>query len=255
MEKLFIKNRKGQKIAVIVEKPENPKGLAFVMHGLGSWKERPITNSQAAPFLSNGYTVVRFDTTNSYGESDGSLDKATTTNYLEDLEDVISWGQSQPWYQEPFILSGHSLGGICTGIYAAKHPEKIKGWNPVGSVISGELRLQQDKNQEVKTLGYKDISYWDSNGHEKVTRLPLSHFEDALKYNLLDVVDKLRMPVLIVIGELDSALPHQYLLYEKLSGPKELEIIANAPHTFEKKDHLDKLQQLLDRWIKKTLNN
>lgn len=41
MEKVKIKNRKGQKIAVVVEKLEEQKGLAFVMHGLGGFKEQP----------------------------------------------------------------------------------------------------------------------------------------------------------------------------------------------------------------------
>lgn len=39
MEKITIKNRKNQNIVVIVEKAENQKGLAFVMHGLGGFKE------------------------------------------------------------------------------------------------------------------------------------------------------------------------------------------------------------------------
>ena len=40
MEKLLIQNRKGQKIAVLLEKSLDQKGLAFVMHGLGGFKEQ-----------------------------------------------------------------------------------------------------------------------------------------------------------------------------------------------------------------------
>ena len=40
MQKVFIKNRKGLKISVLVETAENQKGLAFVMHGLGGFKEQ-----------------------------------------------------------------------------------------------------------------------------------------------------------------------------------------------------------------------
>src|SRR3972149_12202676 len=94
-EKLFIKNRKGQKIAVLIEKPENPKGLAFVMHGLGGFKEQPHIPTFAEVFLENNYTVVRFDTTNSIGESEGKMEDVTITSFSEDLEDVISWAKSQ----------------------------------------------------------------------------------------------------------------------------------------------------------------
>ena len=119
--KEFIKNRKGQKIAVLVEQQKNQKGLAFVMHGLGGFKEQPHIQVFAEAFLDNGYTVVRFDTTNTFGESDGNYEEATTTNYYEDLEDVIEWAKSQSWYEESFCLSGHSLGGICL-LYTSPSP-------------------------------------------------------------------------------------------------------------------------------------
>ena len=35
-EKVFIKNRKDQKVCVLVDRVENQKGLAFVMHSV--WK-------------------------------------------------------------------------------------------------------------------------------------------------------------------------------------------------------------------------
>ncbi len=91
MEKITIQNRKKQKIVLILEKAENQKGLAFVAHGLGGFKEQPHIETFAKAFSDAGYTVIRFDTTNTYGESEGDYADATTTNYYEDLEDVISW--------------------------------------------------------------------------------------------------------------------------------------------------------------------
>jgi len=120
MEKIFIQNRKNQKLAVLVDQPENPKGLAFVMHGLGGFKEQPHIKIFAQSFQGAGYIVVRFDATNTFGESDGNYEDATTTNYYEDLEDVIGWAKTQAFYQEPFFLAGHSLGGICVALYAEK---------------------------------------------------------------------------------------------------------------------------------------
>lgn len=89
MEKIFIQNRKDQKISVIVEKAEDQKGLAFVMHGLGGFKEQPHIQTFADAFKEDGFTVVRFDTTNTFGESDGNYEDATVTNYYEDLEDRV----------------------------------------------------------------------------------------------------------------------------------------------------------------------
>src|SRR3989338_7140177 len=145
MKEFFIKSRTGKRIAVILEGEEKRGPLAFVMHGLGGWKEQPHIKTFADAFLDNGFTVVRFDTTNTFGESDGKYEDATTTNYYEDLEDVIAWAGGEPWYLEPFWLAGHSLGGICTALFAEKFPEKVATLAPISTVISGKLSAETPK--------------------------------------------------------------------------------------------------------------
>ena len=106
--KAFIKNRKGQKIAVLIDENSKSNGLAFVMHGLGGFKEQKHIELMAKVLFDNGYTVMRFDTTGTAGESEGNPDDWTTTKYLEDLEGVIFWSLSQSWHKEPFGLMAHS---------------------------------------------------------------------------------------------------------------------------------------------------
>ena len=43
MKKNKIRSRENKKIVVIIEKPNNPQGLAFIMHGLGGNKDQPHT--------------------------------------------------------------------------------------------------------------------------------------------------------------------------------------------------------------------
>ncbi|MDO8574309.1 MAG: alpha/beta hydrolase [bacterium] len=258
-EKLFIQNRKGQKIAVLVERPENPKGLAFVMHGLGGFKEQPHIKTFAEAFLENNYTVVRFDTTNTFGESEGNYEDATTTNYYEDLEGLIEWAKSQNWYREPFCLAGHSLGGICTALYAEKYSEKVKGVAPISTVVSGQLTTETPKHHRV-------AEEWERTGWREeisesipglVKRLKWSHMEDRLKYDLLPEVRKLTMPILLIVGEKDDGTPpeHQQILYEKLPGRKEIHIIKNADHNFRNNGELNEsalkeVKDIFDKWIK-----
>ncbi len=253
-QKLFIKNRKEQKIAFLVEKPKSPKGLAFIMHGLGGFKEQPQIETFTRAFFDNGYTTVRFDTTNTLGESDGNYEDATLTNYYEDLEDVIKWSKSQEWYQEPFCLVGHSLGGICTALYAEKHPEKVKAVAPTSIVVSGKLSFEAAGAK-------KDMSEWQKTGWlvkpsdskpGVIKRLKWSHVADRLKYDLLPEAKKLTMPILLIVGDNDDVTPlaHQQLLYEKLPGKKELHIIKGAPHSFLIKEHLEEIYQIFDHWIK-----
>ena len=89
MEKVTIYNRKKQKIVVLPERNENQKRLVFVFDGLGGFKEQMHIAAIGEAFKEKDFTVVRFDTTNNVGESEGRYEDGTFTSYYEDLEDVI----------------------------------------------------------------------------------------------------------------------------------------------------------------------
>lgn len=253
MEKVFIKNRHDQKIAVLVEKPEKPIGLAFVMPGLAGFKEKETTATTAKAFLDNNYLTVRFDPTNSLGESDGDFSEATTTNYYEDLEDVISWASKQAWYQEPFILSGHSLGGMCITLYAEKYPEKIKALAPLAATISGQLLFENSNQAELAEWQKNGFRVYISNAKPGVVKnFKWSFMEDILKYDILEAVDKLNMPVLLTVGELDDSEPLkiQQLFFDKLkTTKKELHVIKDAPHTWREARHLQAAYNIISYWL------
>ena len=252
MKKEIIKNRKGQNVVVIIEELENQKGLAFVMHGLGGFKEQDHIQIMAEAFQERGYTVIRFDTTNSIGESDGRFEDVTVTNYYEDLEDVISWAKSHNWYQEPFCLAGHRIGGMCISLYTEKYPEKVKALAPISTVISGKLKfetLPKEEFEKWKKTGWRVTESKSKPG--VIKRLPWSHMEDRLKYDILDKVDRLTMPVLLIIGENDESVSpeHQKILYEKLPSRKEFHLIKDAPHTFREGAHLKEIKEIFLKWI------
>ncbi len=252
MIKLFIKNRKSQKISVLVEENNSPTGLVFIMHGLGGFKEQHHINAMADAFKQNNYTVIRFDTTNSIGESEGSYEDATTTNYYEDLEDLICWAEKQSWYQEPFVLVGHSLGAMCISLYAQKYSEKIKAIAPISTVVSGKLSMETEGKKEWKDSGWQIIESASKPGLMK--KLPWSHMEDRQKYDLLENVKKLTMPVLLIVGDNDTSTPisHQQVLYNALiEGRKELHVIKGSGHNFRKESEREELKQIFDAWIKK----
>lgn len=253
VQKEFIKNRKGQNVIVLVEETKPQTGLAFVMHGLSGFKEQLQIQAMADVFRENGYTVVRFDTTNTFGESDGSYEDATTTNYYEDLEDVIAWATTQEWYQEPFVLAGHSLGGICVALFAEKYPEQVKALAPISTVVSGKLsaetKTSKGELQDWKKTGWRT----ETSSTGKIKKLKWSHMEDRMKYDLLPDAHQLVMPVLMMVGDQDDFTPlaHQKILYEALPGFKELHIIKNAPHTFIDPAHLAEIKELLKQWLQK----
>lgn len=256
MRKVTINNRKGQKVMVLLEENQKPKGLAFVMHGLSGFKEQPHIATFAEAFKNKGFTVVRFDTTNTYGESYGKYEDATTTNYYEDLVDVISWAKTQRWYQEPFWLAGHSLGGISIILYAEEFPNEVKALAPISTVVSGKLSAEQrgpDKMKQWQERGFEEEESTSIPG--LIKRTPWSHMQDRLKYDVLRSVDKLEMPVLLIVGEKDDSTPpaHQQLLFDNLPGKRELHIVKGAPHTFRTTEELLEIKTILETWIDKNL--
>ncbi len=254
--RIFIKNRHDQNIAVVINEKAESKSLAFIMHGLGGFKEQPHILAMAEVFNDAGFTTVLFDTTNSIGESDGKYEDATMKNYYEDLEDVIKWSKNQPWYKEPFYLAGHSLGGYSVVRYAEENPESVKAVFAWAPVVSGELSYKAtEKAGELKEWEHTGWKIRISNSKPGLEiRLPWSHMLERLHHNLLPNVSKLTMPITIIVGDQDTSCPpaHQQILFDAIpSQHKELIIVKDAPHTFREEEHLEKLKTSLNTWIEK----
>ena len=49
-KRVTFKNRNNKKIVILVEEANNPRGLAFIMHGLGGLKEQPHIEAMAQSF-------------------------------------------------------------------------------------------------------------------------------------------------------------------------------------------------------------
>lgn len=240
---------------MLLEPTHPQKGLAIVMHGLGGFKEQPHIETFSNAFNEKGISTIRFDTTNTIGESGGKMEDATLTNYYEDLEDVIEWATTQKWYREPFYLAGHSLGAIAVALYAEKHPQKIMGLAPISTVVSGKLSEEGHLLHEKKSYeSWRDTGWREDVSYAKpglIKKLKWSHMEDRLKYDLLPEAHKLTMPVLLIVGEEDVAtLPeHQQILFDALPGKKEIHKIVGAPHTFRSTNHLNQIKQIFLNWI------
>lgn len=252
MEKLFIKNRYNKKIAVLLDLVEKPVGLAFVMHGLGGFKEQLHIEAIAKAFKNNNFNVLCFDATHSLGESEGSYEEANITNYYEDLEDVIKWASTQTWFIKPFALVGHSLGGFCVSYYAEKYPENVNMLAPLGSVLAGQLTIEAHDP--------KEIAEWRASGYQirpssskpgVVKKLKWNQFEaDTIKYDLRPGLSKLKMPVLFILGENDFLIDNNKIFYDSLTGEKEWHIVKGAGHTFKEQAQIDELQDIVFNWVK-----
>lgn len=252
-----ITNRHGLKIVVEVLEPKaKPVGLAFVMHGLGGFRKQDQIQAIAESCLKKNYVTVIFDTTNTLGDSEGSYELATITNYYEDLEDVIIWTKLQSFYISPFILIGHSVGGYCITKYTQLHKNDVKGISPISAVVSGNLLNSSPKFLQIKDEWKKKgvlVSQSNSKpGVEKRLRW-YPHVADRDNHDLLRDIHYITCPVIQIVGSKESrtGVEHQKLLFRALPDniQKELHVIDGAKHTFREQNHLDTIQSILENWI------
>lgn len=257
MEKFEIKNRKDLRIIGEILKPDNPIGLSFVLHGLGSGKDRPQSRTMANTLYENGYISINFDATNSiHTESGGKYEDATMQNHYEDLFDVISWAKKQKWYKEPFVLTGTSLGGYAVAKYAEDYPYEVKAVFPFAAVVSGKLSHERmEKFNPEKYNKWKETGWFEEESRTwqgLIKRLPWSHMEERLNHDLIKDADKITMPILFMVGSDDiSHIEDQKILYNSIpdSTAKEIYIIENAPHTLKDSKHLEILSELFNNWL------
>ncbi len=247
--KTFIKNRDGENISVLIEESSERRGLVFLMHGMGYNKEEVLLRKLSNFFHSNGFSVISFDTTSTFGESDGEFENATTTKYYEDLEDIVDWAKTQLFYQEPFSLVGHSLGGLCTINYATNNPEKVKTIIPISTVVSGELTMQTYSKEILDFWKENGILEWQDDG--KTKRMKWDCMEDGLKYDILKQAEKIACPTLLISAENDQVIPceQQKILYDKLICKKGLRIIPEAKHLLREESDQEIAVETIGEWL------
>ena len=255
--KKFIKNRDWKKICVLIEKSENQKWLVFLMHWLWWSKDEKFIRTLSKVFQNNNFTVVSFDTRNTFWESEWSYENATVTNCLEDLEDVIFWSENQDFYEEKLYLAGHSLGWICTTLFTQKYPEKVKALSPASTVVSWKLSLETFSEDEIKN--WKEKWYREKISKSVSWRIKKNSWweiVDRCKYDLKEKAKTMNLPILFIVWDKDETTPlkHLKLLIEKITCNYDLEIIKGAEHSFTKENELSEIYKIYDKWIK-NINN
>lgn len=231
MENIFIKNRKGLKMALRISSiPENKK-LVFLIHGVSSRKEYPHMLVMEEMFLKNGYNVVNMDATNSLNTSDSDEKGITFTGHYEDLVDVIDWAKTQDFYVEPFALAGQSLGAEAVVFYATQYPTKT---NFVISCalpwLDGKLEIKQNK----RTPSIMEKGFYDqvSKSTGKVLRIYKNYLDDFKNYNLIPLVKNISADTHIICGLQDSQyhIENNEKLYDLLTCKKSLQLLPDVPH-------------------------
>lgn len=255
MEKLTLQNRKNQKIVGVLEKPEGAiRGTCIVQHGWGSHRNKTTVQAMKNGFLESGFQTFNFDTTNSFGESDGNFEKSTLGSFWKDLEDVVKWAQQQDWFIGALALTGHSKGGYAVTRYAEEYPNEVSYLVPVAPLVSGKMSHEAHKKYRPKQFErwQKEGVLEDIGKEGNLRRKHWFQMEERLQHDLLPKVHVLKMPILLIVGgEDESCFEQTTTLFEALpEETKELIIIPGAPHSFYLESEQEACKKAIKDWLR-----
>jgi len=236
MQKITIKNSKGQNIAAVVHSREGEtRKLAILCPGFLDSKDYHHLAGLGEALAKEGYTAVRFDPTGTW-ESEGDISEYNTTQYLQDIKSVKAYMFEEQKYDH-LLMVGHSRGGRVSLIYSANDPEVSKVVGIMPSAISTPRdSAKQRRNDKWKEEG-KMTSKRDVPGNEKEVReftVPYSFLEDSMKYDTFEEASKIHVPILLITGEKDTIIPPEEVkeIYSNANEPKKFVIIPGIGHDY-----------------------
>ena len=158
------------------------------------------------------------------------------------------------------VLAGHSLGGAIVLMYALEYPEDLKGIIVISSgarlrvhskyLIPCEKAIRGDPQEWYQFLEELHRSNPEDYKREIIEKqkalgpaVMLNDFLCCDKFDIMDRVHEIKLPTLIICGELDVMTPVKYSNYlgEKIANSKVV-IIPQAGHLVisEKPDAVNK---------------
>jgi pimeloyl-ACP methyl ester carboxylesterase len=146
------------------------------------------------------------------------------------------------------ILGGHSLGGAITLTYALRYPQELKGIIVISSgarlrvhpmilascqeAVEGNLQQWYQMIEEIYRLTPDDYRQEVVEKQKAIgPAVMLNDFLACDKFDIMDRVQQIRLPALIICGELDAMTPVKYASYlaTKIANSR-LVIIPQATH-------------------------
>jgi pimeloyl-ACP methyl ester carboxylesterase len=195
-----------------------------LLHGFG--EDSTIWDTMIGE-LSKDYKLIVPDLAGS-GRSTGKMEDISMSSLAEQIIPILAKEKIDSCY-----MIGHSMGGYITLAFAEKYPEKLKGFGLFHSTAFAD-------SDEKKSVRNKNIEFIKKHGSDKFLQQAIPNlFSEYSKTNLPELVDELmeryknfsptalvayteamrdrpdrtevlrnfNKPVLLIIGEFDTAIP------------------------------------------------
>lgn len=223
-----------------------PKPIVIFVHGFKGFKDWGHFSLLAKHFAQQGFIFIRFNfshngTTVEQPTEFADLEAFGQNNYgkeLNDLGNVIDWATTAAVLEndrsDKLALIGHSRGGGISILKAAEDSRitRLVTWASVSDF------LQRNKKRTIDTWLQSGVVYATNTRTGQKLPMYRQFYDDLLKnaerYNIAKAMQALLIPVLIVHGTEDEAVPVQEALQlRQMARHGELLLVEGAGHTFD----------------------
>lgn len=200
----------------------------------------------------SGIASLRIDFRGS-GDSEGDFVDITVSGEVSDAVTAVEFAKAQPGVDPRRIgMLGLSLGGLVTVLSLPHLPDLAAAvlWNPVSDAVGVARRRSSPENDaRLMSTGVADYNGW-AVGRAFLEELPT--------LRPLETISQHGLPVLVVLGDADGAVPNtDGLAYvearQRANLPVDVHMIAGAGHTFESLEARPEAIQHTVNWIVRTL--
>ncbi len=251
MQPAVLSNRRGQKLAYVKTPPQEiAKAMPYVLF-LGGFKS-DMTGTKAI-FLeqhchARGIGFVRFDYTG-HGASEGRFEDGTISQWTDDAQDILDHV-----IDGDAVLVGSSMGGWIALNLLLRNQSRIRGVVGIAAApdFTKEIEPRMTRKQLREFHKKGKISVPSAYGEPYVYTRAL--IEDGQQHFLLDREHKITVPLFLLQGVLDDAVPWEtaLLIHKKFDGPiKDVTIITDGDHRLSRPQDLEMLGETLDDMLDK----
>jgi uncharacterized protein len=238
IEKMYYQSGKYLLCGILSKSAIQPvAGNIILAHGIINDKDEDGTFIELAESLTKkGFNVFRFDF-QGHGDSEGQSEHVTITGELRDLENSIHQFRKEVGGFKSLYILGASFGAVSSILYTARNPKQVKKlilWNPV---LDFEKTFLKAITPWGKTFfnkhGYIEL---EKCGYIKVPEtefcLGKELIHEMSQYKPYELLNKLKMPVLTIHGNKDTAVPFSVSKQYGVPNSKSKFISHDCEHSF-----------------------
>ena len=242
MDKSVTFYSEGQKIYGNLHLPQKGAPCILMSHGFESSKDGNKWTALFPRLYNQGFASFRFNY-RGCGEgadkSEGDFEDTTLSARIKDYKAALDYLETNEIDRSRIGVIGSSFGGM---IPLAARDNRVKAM-VIMATPSNFTPLNDKKRKTLEEKGYYEF--------ESGRKVKPEFFSDIQKYNILQDVQEIHCPILIVHGSQDELVPvdNAIEIYKNANEPKRLELIEGGDHPLGEPEHLERIINLILEWF------